>query len=62
MNYKMLFLAVATALTLGACAHRHHGDCGKCGSQKEQSKDCKDGECAMDKKCDDCKKPEGSSK
>lgn len=61
MNFKMIVLASAAALMMGACAHSTHSHEGcKCGAHKEAKKECKGSECALDKKCADCEKAENA--
>lgn len=57
MKLKTLLLLTFSTLILSGCHHfSHRGGC-NCGKMQEK-KECAGGECALEKKCDDCKKSE----
>ncbi len=49
MKLKMVLMLSVFSLMTSACMHKHHKSCcSPCGS--EAKKECRDGECSMEKK------------
>lgn len=50
MKLKMILMLSVASLMMSACGHRYHKHCGSPCGGSEAKKECREGECSLEKK------------